>query len=230
LTRQLAFDLPIREARGRDDFFVAPSNALALAALDAWRDWPGGKLVLVGPGGSGKTHLAQVWSSDLGAKLVSATELASHDPPLLAQGPVSIENADIIAGQPALETALFHLHNLLAENRQPLLLTASTPPRDWGMCLPDLASRVQAAQVARIETPDETLLCAVLMKQFQDRQLAVAPSVITGLAREMERSLSLVRAVVAQIDARALAEGGTVTRSMALATLRALAGQHDETS
>ena len=43
-----------------------------------------------------------------------------------------------VAGNPRRETALFHLHNLLAEPGWPLLLTAATPPRDWGLALPDL--------------------------------------------------------------------------------------------
>lgn len=227
MSKQLAFDLPIREARGRADFFVAPSNALALAALDGWRDWPLGKLVLTGPEGSGKTHLAQVWAADVGATVITAQELDTTDLPALAQGPLAVEDAQTIAATPGLETALFHLHNLMAEARHPLLITADTPPRDWGLRLPDLASRMQAAQIARLETPDEALLGAVLMKQFQDRQLAIPPATITALVREMERSLSLVRALVAAIDARALSEAAPITRSMALDTLRSLAG-HDE--
>lgn len=224
MSKQLAFDLPIREARGREDFFVAPSNALALATLDGWRDWPGGKLVLVGPEGSGKTHLAQVWATDNKATVIPARKLATQDLPTLAQGPMAVEDVETLAQNRDLETLLFHLHNLMSEGRHPLLLTANNAPRDWGLCLPDLASRMQAAQIARIETPDETLLSVVLMKQFQDRQLAVPPAVIAALAREMERSLSLVRAVVAAIDARALSDGVPITRGMALETLRALAG------
>jgi hypothetical protein len=63
MAEQLVFDLPVRPAMGRDDFFVTGSNAGALAQVDGWRDWPFGKLVLVGPEGAGKTHLAHVWAA-----------------------------------------------------------------------------------------------------------------------------------------------------------------------
>ena len=70
MAQQLSFDLPARPALGRDAFFVADSNALAVAAIDGWRDWAGGKLVLVGPAGSGKTHLSHVWAADTGANRI----------------------------------------------------------------------------------------------------------------------------------------------------------------
>ena len=228
MTRQLTLDLPIREARGRDDFFVSPSNALAMAALDGWRDWPGGKLILVGRSGSGKTHLAHVWATATQARLVEASDLLTQDLPKLTGSAIVVENAEAVAASPDLETCLFHLHNLSAEQRNPLLLTARTPPRDWGLHLPDLVSRLQAAQIARIEAPDDALLTAVLLKQFQDRQLSVSPAIITYLAREMDRSLSLARRLVATLDARALAARGPVTRGMAAQVLQDLAETEED--
>ena len=213
MTRQLTFDLPLREARGRADFFVAPANALALASLDSWRHWPGGKMVLTGPPGSGKTHLTHVWAGAAGARVVEAGALP-EDLPGLSQAPVAVEGADRIGGT-AAETALFHLHNLMAEAGQPLLVTAVGPPRDWGLRLPDLASRMQAAGVARLAPPDDALLAAVMMKLFADRQIAVAPALIQWLVPRMDRSFAAARDLVAALDARALAEARPITRAMA---------------
>ena len=64
---QLALDLRHRVAMGREDFLVSPSNADAVAWIDRWPDWPGPALVIVGPPGSGKTHLGQVWRQPAGA-------------------------------------------------------------------------------------------------------------------------------------------------------------------
>lgn len=214
MTRQLAFELPLREARGREDFFVSPANALALAALDGWPGWPDGKAILIGPEGSGKSHLAQVWATGTGAAVVAAHQLPELDLPALARGAAVVEDADHTPGS-AAETALFHLHNLLAAAGQPLLVTAATPPRDWGIALPDLASRMQAATLIRLDPPDDILLRAVLAKLFADRQLIIAPALIEWLAARMTRSLAAARAVVADLDARALAEGRPVSRQMA---------------
>lgn len=214
MTRQLTLALPLQEAQGRADFLVAPSNERALAALDAWADWPARKAVLVAPEGAGKSHLARVWATSAGAAVVQATDLPYADLPALATAGVAVEDADRAPGL-ATETALFHLHNLLAERRLPLLVTARTPPRDWGLGLPDLASRMQAAPVIRLDPPDDTLLRAVMVKQFTDRQIAVAPQVIDFLIPRMTRSLAAAREIVSALDARALAEGRPVTRQMA---------------
>lgn len=222
MTGQLAFDLPHREALGREDFFVSPANALALAAIEGWRGWPGGRLVLCGPPGSGKTHLVQVWQATLPAPaaVVGGAGLAHADlPALAAAGAVAVEQGQAVAGDGAAETALFHLHNLLAQSGGLLLVTADSPPRDWGLHLPDLASRMQGAALARLEPPDDALLSAVLAKQFADRQIAVAPALIPYLVARMDRSMAAARDLVARLDAAALARGQAVTRALAASVL-----------
>mgnify|MGYP005995287885 CR=1 FL=1 len=216
---QLAFDLPVRPALRREDFFVSPANALALAALDGWRDWPRGKMVLVGPTGAGKTHLVHVWAAMTTAEIIPAAELAAATiPALAAAGAVAVEDADALPDR-AAEEALFHLHNLLAAQGGVLLMTADSPPRDWRLGLPDLASRVQAAAVTRLEPPDDALLSAVLIKLFSDRQIAVQPALIPYLVQRMDRSFEAARGLVSALDARSLAEGRPVTRALAAAVL-----------
>ena len=223
MIRQLAFDLPARPALGRADLFVSPANALAVASLDAWRGWPQNKMILVGPHGAGKTHLAHVWASDADAVLVDCGALPGTDLALLAEeAAVVLEDADTLAGDDEAEAALFHLHNLLAERRRPFLLTASTPPRDWGLHLPDAKSRMLAAPVARLDAPDDSLLSAVLVKLFADRQITVPPALVSWLISRMDRDLGTARAVVAALDARSLAEQRPVTRQMAMDVLASI--------
>jgi chromosomal replication initiation ATPase DnaA len=227
--RQLAFDLPAQEAWRREDFFVSPANQVALAALDGWRDWPQRKMVLIGPPGSGKTHLARLWAEETGARYLRAGDLAGLDlgelhpgepdpAGLSAPAAVVVEEAEAVAGNPAAEEALFHLHNMVLP-RGHLLLTARRPVRDWGLHLPDLKSRMEAAGVVRLEAPDDALLSAVLVKLFADRQVMVAPALIPWMVARMERSLAAGRALVAALDARALAEGKPIGRAMAAALL-----------
>ena len=211
--RQLAFDLPHPETYRRESFFVSPANAAALAAVEADAGWPGGKLVLAGPAGTGKTHLAHLWAAASGARLIAARQLRSDS--LRDLGPrVAVEDADEVAGEPAAEEALFHLHNLILPAGR-LLVTARTPPRDWGLRLPDLLSRMQAAGLARLDEPDDALLSAVLVKLFTDRQIAVPVALIGWLVSRMERSIAAARDLVARLDARALAEGRPVSRALA---------------
>jgi chromosomal replication initiation ATPase DnaA len=212
VTRQLAFDLPNAEAMTREDFFVAPSNALALQTVESWQDWPGRKLLLVGPEGSGKTHLAQIWARLTGAVILHAETLATTDVASLSGQAVVVEDANRIG--PA-EAQLFHLHNLVTTTGAALLITARTPPRDWGLCLPDLVSRLQATPIAHLDAPDDALLSAVLVKLFADRQVAVPANLIPYLISRMSRSVGATRALVAALDARALAAGRPITRALA---------------
>lgn len=210
MTGQLAFDLPRRTGLARADFFPSPANAAALAAVSAPHLWPQGRMILIGPAGSGKTHLAHLWAAEQDATLIAAADLGSADLAALAGGPVVVDDAD----RGADEAALFHLYNLMA-GRHPLLLTAKEPPRDWGLGLADLLSRMQATAITAIDAPDDALLAAVLVKLFTDRQIAVPPNLVAYLIPRMERSLHAAAGLVAGLDARALARGRPVTRALA---------------
>ena len=214
---QLALGLPGLTAMSRADFLEAPSNALALAAIEDPAGLPQGKLVLTGPPGAGKSHLAQVWAEANRARPLDPGALAASLPGLLSdlQGAaVVIDDAERIAGTEG-EEALFHLHNHLQATRGALLLTARGPARDWGLRLPDLHSRLLATTHVALEPPDDALLAAVLVKLFSDRQIRVSPQLIDFLLARIERSLAQARAVVAALDARALALGRPVSRQLA---------------
>lgn len=214
-SRQLAFNLPSSARYSRENFSLSPANAEAFAAIEAWQDWPNGIMVISGPKGAGKTHLAQIWCQMTGAEQIDAADLADTDLPELAKfGAVCVENADRIAGQPASETALFHLHNLIVPQGR-LLITASTSPRDWGLGLPDLLSRMQAAPLARLQAPDDILLAAVLAKLFADRQIDTPPNLIPYVLPRMFRSIAAASDLVASLDAAALAQGRPVSRALA---------------
>lgn len=215
MAEQLAFPLPRLDARGRDAFFVSPANALAVRLIEGWRDWPQGKLVLSGPEGSGKTHLAHVWAALSGAGIITAGGLAGADIPALADGPVTVEDVDRIAGQAEAETALFHLHNLMQANHQPLLLSARRPAAHWRLSLPDLQSRVSAAATAALEPPDDALLSAVIVKLFADRQIVPPARLLDYCLRRMNRSFAAAQDLVATLDARALATGQPIGVALA---------------
>lgn len=216
--RQLPLTLPARTAVGRKDFFVAPGNALALAAVDDWRNWPGGKLALIGPEGAGKTHLAHVWAEDAGATVFAGARLGEIDAAALPPGShVAIDDADRVA--PGDEAALLHLHNHVLQNGGRLLLTARSAPKRWPIALPDLASRLQACATAALNPPDEALLAAVLVKLFDDRQLRVSPALISYLVNRMERSLSMAGRLVDRLDRHALARGRAINRALAAEVL-----------
>ncbi|WP_342666023.1 HdaA/DnaA family protein [Skermanella stibiiresistens] len=214
---QLPLDLGHRAAMGADDFLVAPSNEAAVSWLDLWPNWPAPALVIFGPAGCGKTHLAQVWRARTQAPRVEPGELEIDTlPQLLARtSTVVIDNADSGTGDARIERALFHLYNLARESGGHLLLTAESAPAHWGIKLPDLRSRLLAAPAVAVGAPDDALLAAILVKLFADRQVRVGADVVGFLVTHMERSFDAARRLVADLDAAALAARRRITVPLA---------------
>ena len=215
MAHQLGFDLPSRTALGRDAFFVAPSNAMALAMIDNWQNWAGRKLALTGPAGSGKTHLTHVWADIAGAQIVSASDLPRADIPELARGPIAVEDVPLIARNDEAQTALFHLHNLVLAEGHTLLLTGAPAVLHWGMTLPDLSSRLQGTTSVALEAPDDALLSALLVKLLADRQLTPKPDLIPYLLTRMDRSFAAAIDLIERLDAASIALKRPVTRALA---------------
>lgn len=207
--RQLVLELPHRQALGRDDFLVTESNSAAVALIDHWPDWPAHAAIIVGPPGSGKSHLVEVWRQCSKATRVHAADVnVEIAPEILKSGAVAVEDA----ASPLNERGLFHLLNLAKQQGSSVLLTAETRPEKWKIALPDLLSRLKAIPVLEILPPDDALLRGVLVKLFFDRQIAAAESTISFMLARMPRSLAAARLLVAEIDRRALEERAEVTR------------------
>lgn len=231
MPRQLVLDLPVRAALGRSDFFVSPSNELAVAQIDVWQNWPQRKLLLVGPGGAGKTHLCHVWAAATDAVVLLAKDLPLADiASIAAKGAVVVEDIDQIAGSRDAETALFHLHNLTLAEGGALMLSGRDTPARWPLVLPDLKSRLQATAVAELQPPDDALLAAVLVKLFTDRQLQVQPKLIQYLIKRMDRSFASARTMVAELDRVSLASGRKISEKLANEILSANADFPNDTS
>jgi chromosomal replication initiation ATPase DnaA len=217
--KQLAFDLPLDPRFGAEDFLVSPSNEQAYGLIESWPDWPDTILLLVGPPGSGKSHLASIWATNARAWTIDAAEI-THDkvPHLVSNGALAIEDMDRAKRD---EAALFHLLNMAREKKASLLITCATPPDRWSLKTPDLLSRLRLAPSVALEAPDDALLKAVLVKLFVDRQLVVDTSVVDYIALRIERSLAKASEIVALLDREALSRGRRVSRAIAAEILGA---------
>ena len=216
--RQLTLDLPHTESFAREDFLEIPANAAALATVDAWPEWPAPILALVGPEGSGKSHLAAIWAARAGARLLSGGALGLVGlPEALATGALVLE--DVVPGA-VDERALFHLLNMVREKDSHLLITSVSAPAGWKLRIPDLASRLRAVPIAALAPPDDALLRAVLVKLFADRQLSVDEGLVSFLAQRIERSVAGAKAAVERLDHEALRRKRSVTRALAAEVLR----------
>ena len=216
--RQLAFALPHAESLSRDNFLEGPANAEALGLVERWPDWPNRVMLLVGPEGSGKSHLATIWAETAGARSTTAQALtAANVPAALATGAVVVE--DLNAGS-FDERALFHLLNLAREDEAYVLITARIAPAGLPIELRDLRSRLRAVPVVQLTAPDDQLFRALIVKFCADRQMSIDETVVSFLASRIERSFAAVRQAVEMLDTEALRLGRPVTRALAAELLR----------
>lgn len=187
---QPALPLAYRPRLGPVDFCVSTSNRRAVDWLADPKLWPIPCCVLVGAAGSGKSHLAGLFAARHAGRVIDD---ADHQ----ADG-----------------EALFHAWNG-ATSAAPLLMTARRLPKFWAHRLPDLASRLGATPLVQIDDPDDALIAAVLEKRFSDIGVRVAPEVIAYLVARIERSYAEAGAVVARLDALALADRRDITVPLA---------------
>jgi chromosomal replication initiation ATPase DnaA len=222
--QQMALDLPVEARLGIEDFLVGTSNEVAYSVIEAWPHWPDPILVLTGPEGSGKSHLAAIWAARAHAWSIGARDLTLENVPgLTGQGALVLEDCDT---QGRDDKALFHLMNAMrargGADRGAILMTARTAVEQWGVTIPDVASRLRLAQHAAIDMPEDALLRAVLVKHFVDRQLIVDTGLVETLTLRMERSFKQAGELVAALDRMSLERGRRLTRAMALEALALL--------
>jgi len=216
--RQLALALPHAESLARENFLEGPANAAGIALVDAWPEWPSRTILVVGPEGSGKSHLAAIWAEQAGARSTAAHLLtAANVPGALATGALVLED---LRAHDFDERALFHLLNLAREDGAYVLITARTPPSAFDIELRDLRSRLRAVPVVTLQEPDDRLFRALIVKYCADRQMAVDETVVSYLVSRLERSYAAARQAVALLDTEALRQGRPVTRALAAELLR----------
>lgn len=215
---QIPLNLPLEPAISREDLLESRSNQLAVSLIDNWPDWPSNILILAGPIGSGKTHLAKIWAQTSNAKVIPANELANHSN-ICEQTNLVLED---ITKDNLPEESLFHALNQARASKHFVMVTSRVFPSSWMVTLPDLASRLKLAHLVELQEPDDQLLSGVIVKLFADRQLEVSPTIIEFLVTRMERSLDIAGKLVNWLDQEALARHSKINRKLAHEALLAL--------
>jgi len=196
---QLPLMLSYRKAFGREDFIVAPCNQEAVSWIDKWPNWPVPCVLIYGEKGSGKTHLASIFSE----YKIDAAELTDDFMPYF-QKKIVVENLENLAS----EEALFHLFNFVRDLGGYLLLTAKEVPE---FHLKDLQTRIQSSPKAAIGLPDEGFIKEVLKQTFAERQIMVDDSVLSFAVTHMPRSFGAIQNLIETADSLSLAQGRKIT-------------------
>jgi chromosomal replication initiation ATPase DnaA len=182
---------------------ITEANRAAADLLQRWRSWPGGALALIGPRGSGKTHLALAWALETGARQLSAAPTDAAKAFQEADGRLLIEDADTA---PMPEATLWSLLDLGRTAGGAILLTSVQAPLAWPVTTPDLRSRLAALPIAALNEPDEALMEVVLRRFCREQFIQLSDDAARYLVRRLPRTFAAARAWVDALDAE-LAQG-----------------------
>lgn len=194
--RQIALPIDALHDDGQASLIITDCNADIIRALGDQAKWPGHCAILCGPPRSGKSLMARHFG--------------------LHAGCVVIDDAD-----GSSDERLFNAWNAAAQDGSKLLLVSHLPPGQWDISLPDLRSRLGAAQYLEIGPPDDELASHLLQKHFQDRGVAVTPEVMGFVIRRIERSYAALENFAKEANALAMARGKPVGMALAREILKA---------
>jgi len=170
-------------------------------------------LWLLGPSGVGKTHLLQASCALAGQRGLTSAYLPLSTSKDLDSGLlaglervdlVALDDIDMIAGQPAWERALFTLYNELLELGGRLACSAQMPPAGVSFALPDLASRLSACVVHRLQPLAERDQGLALRRRAAHRGLELPDETLSYLTRRAPRDFAALCRLLDDLDTEAL--------------------------
>ncbi|MGL9718053.1 MAG: DnaA ATPase domain-containing protein [Wolbachia sp.] len=160
-------------------------------------------LILFGPKGSGKTHLAHIWQSVNNAIFINVNNFISE---MRYSDAFILEDIQNVQD----EAMLLHCYNYMKENNKRLLITSSTSPKKLNFKLKDLSSRILSTTSVKIPPASGELLRIMLIKRFSDKQLKVDLKVINYILARIERSFCSVNKVIEKIDNESMGSNITI--------------------
>ena len=199
----------------RFETFTPGANA---AAMEALRRLAQGSTFapvwMYGPPGSGRSHLLQAACAEAGrlghaAAYLPLAQLRADGPQLLdgfeQLALVALDDIDAVAGDAAFESAIFTLYNGLAEQGHSLAMASAGSPAATAVRLPDLASRLAASEVHRLEPLAEPEQAGALRRRAERRGLELPDETLAFLTRRAPRDFATLCRMLDALDSESLA-------------------------
>ena len=178
------------------NFHVGEGNKAAVTLLGARERWPSAAVLILGPEGTGKSHLGQAWQSETGGEFIDDAH--------------NVDERDLFDA----------INRALAGQISGLVLASSRPPTEWGVTLPDLKSRLGAMPTLTLAEHDEASLEPILRDLFDQAGRSVGQDVVTYVLRYCERSVEALRELVLELDVEAGSKKADLTKAFVAKYLR----------
>lgn len=191
--------------------FLARGNEALVGTLEELAANPGRPgCWIAGPAAAGKSHLLQAACEQAGDRsvYVPLKLLAGEDPALLdglaSRTLVCLDDIDAVTGVAAWEAALFGLANQAHDAGTSLVVAAKAPPREAGIGLPDLESRLARLPAFALVPLAEPDRAQALKLRAQCRGLELPDETARYLLTRTRRDMASLYALLDKLDVEAL--------------------------
>ena len=223
LTKQLPLHFEFRADQTFDDFSPG-GNLEVINHLQRSIEGNDERLIFLwGQSGQGKSHLLQACchhaqNQQLSSFYFAFSAFGLPDPTMLS----GLDKLDIIcfddiqhiAGDPIWEHAFFNFFNLHRDQGHTLILSASCPPNEIAIQLPDLKTRLNWGLTLKIQPlSDEERIIALIFKAGQ-MGFEISPQVGRFLLTHYDRDLSSLWVLLTKLDRASLAAERKLTASI----------------
>jgi DnaA family protein len=213
--------------------FLDTGNESLVATLFALADGESGQGCWIwGAAATGKTHLLQAVCDRAGDRSVYLPLgiLAESGPGILeglsSRELVCIDDVDRVTGMPGWEIALFTLCNELQESGGQLIIAAASAPREAGIELADLESRMSRLPVFQLRPLDEQERVTALQLRANHRGLELPDETAAYLLRRSRRDMRSLYELLDRLDLEAL----RAKRKLTIPFVRDVLGSGDQAS
>ncbi len=159
--------------------------------------------------GVGCTHLLQACcrvtlDRDETAMYVSLAEVLTLSPKLFENlelySLICLDDVQAIAGKADWEEAVFHLYNRCQNSKCCLLIAGKTVPKELGIQLPDLVSRLEDGLIFPVQPLNDVEKCAALQFRAQLLAMELSPEIGQFLLRHLARDWPTLFAALEKLD------------------------------
>jgi len=194
---QLLFELDHKKSFNEHDYYVSKSNYYAYNLIDKWPKWEKKILNISGEKFSGKTHLANIFKLKTNALFINANKINDEIfKKIKLFESVIIDNFS----KEHDEKLIYSIFNLVDQDNKYMLINSIIPINEIHFKLPDMISRSKNCLSAKIESPDDDLIFAIILKNFSDRQIKVEKKIIEFIINRVDRTYSKIYEFIYKID------------------------------
>ena len=194
---QLLLDLDHKKNFNDHDYYVSNSNHFAFNIVEKWPKWEKKILNICGEKFSGKSHLANIFKSKSNALLINQNEINDDVfKKIKLFESIIIDNFNNNLN----EKLIYSIFNLVDQDNKYMLINSEKPINEIKFKLPDMISRSKNCLVAKIESPDDDLIFAIILKNFSDRQIKLEKKIIEFIINRIDRSYSKICEFIYKVD------------------------------